>query len=233
MKIIYTEFGQIYEKYQFGYCVYSERENNESLSNIYNQGFLPYSADTTKKNIFYMARSSRVPLKDFEISSENKRVLKKFEGKLTKKKVSKESLVEDQGFLEFCKNYFDKKHGVRIFTKERLKHVINYFEETLVWSYSDEKDVVVAYIVENRSENIGHYWFSFYDLDLVEQSIGMWIMLDAILQAKKDGYEYYYLGTVYGKKALYKTNIQQLQYLNGGDWSSDIKLLKEKMKGDE
>jgi len=42
------------------------------------------------------------------------------------------------------------------------------------------------------------------------QSLGMWIMIDCIEQAKNDGYDLYYLGTAYGEKAKYKTNLPRM-----------------------
>ena len=55
----------------------------------------------------------------------------------------------------------------------------------------------------------------------------MWLILDALRDAKARGLAYYYLGTVYGDKALYKTNFKPLEWWDGGKWNRDITLLKE------
>jgi arginyl-tRNA--protein-N-Asp/Glu arginylyltransferase len=52
-------------------------------------------------------------------------------------------------------------------------------------------------------------------------------MLDCIRSAKAAGLKHYYLGTVYGEKALYKTNFEPLEWWDGKSWSKDIALLKE------
>ena len=52
-------------------------------------------------------------------------------------------------------------------------------------------------------------------------------MLDALRDAKERGREHYYLGTVYGDKALYKTNFKPLQWWDGKGWNRDVALLKE------
>ena len=57
-------------------------------------------------------------------------------------------------------------------------------------------------------------------------------MLDCIQDAKTRGLDYYYLGTVYGQKALYKTNFETLEWFNGNNWSTDVQLLKERGRTD-
>jgi arginine-tRNA-protein transferase len=232
MKISCQEFGQLYKEYKFAYCLYAEREPNEKLSHVYDAGFLPYSADVARKNVFYMARSCRVNLHDFSLSSENRRVWNMFEGKLERKKLPIQELINDHDFLTFCHDYFLQKHGPGIFSHDRVRHVISYFEahETIVYGYYDKKDQsLVGYVLEIRDGIMAHYWFSFYSL---EHSVGMWLIIDCLLQAQKDGLAYYYLGTVYGTKALYKTNIEQIEYWNGSSWISDRKGLREKMRQD-
>ena len=80
---------------------------------------------------------------------------------------------------------------------------------------------------------MAHYWFSFYDLSLVHQSLGMWLMLDCIRDAKARGIEHYYLGTVYGAKALYKTNFEPLEWWSGNAWSADTVKLKARARADD
>lgn len=80
---------------------------------------------------------------------------------------------------------------------------------------------------------MSHYWYSFYDLDLVFKSLGLWIMIDSIREAKKEKKDYFYLGTVYGEKALYKTNFDHLEYWNGGKWIADKKSLKIRSRSDQ
>lgn len=73
---------------------------------------------------------------------------------------------------------------------------------------------------------MAHFWFSFYDLSYARQSLGLWLMLDCLRDAKKRGRAHYYLGTVYGPSALYKTNFTPLEWWSEGGWSRDIRALK-------
>jgi CelD/BcsL family acetyltransferase involved in cellulose biosynthesis len=90
-----------------------------------------------------------------------------------------------------------------------------------------EKDgALAAAALEVFGASFGHFWFSAYDLSQVNQSLGMWLMLDATRRAKKEGHTHYYLGTVYGTKALYKTNLEPLEFWDGSFWNTDRELLK-------
>ena len=75
MKIIFSEHQTIYSSYTFSYGVYCIREDKDELVHIYEMGFLPFTGDLDiKKEAFYLARSLRIALNNFEDSSENRRV---------------------------------------------------------------------------------------------------------------------------------------------------------------
>jgi arginyl-tRNA--protein-N-Asp/Glu arginylyltransferase len=200
-----------------------EREPGDPLEELYEKGLLPYSGQKDTKNIFYSARSARVVLPNFSLSSENRRVARKFDGQFTKERVT--DFKPDEGFYRFCLDYFAKKHGADAMPRARLETI---FKSGLITStvihHSASKPV--AYVLEVADASMAHYWFSFYDLAYAQQSLGLWLMLDSIRDAKAAGKEQYYLGTVYGQNALYKTNFSPLQWWNGESWSDDIRQLK-------
>jgi len=204
--------------------VFVAREQ-EPPEQLYALGYLPYSGTKNLCDVFYSARSARVPLPEFELTSENRRITKKFDGQFTKERV--EHFVPDEAFYDFCTAYFAQKHGERAMPRERVETIMrmNLIQKTTIYrSLSGE---TAAYVLEVEDGAISHYWFSFYDLVYAKQSLGMWLILDALRDAKARGLAYYYLGTVYGDKALYKTNFKPLEWWDGGKWNRDITLLKE------
>lgn len=215
-----------FETYVPAGIVYIEKEPGDSLAAIYDAGYLPYSGSKNMLNIFYRARSARVRLKDFTLSSENRRIVKKFDGSFTKTYLQGPS-PEDA--VEFCLSYFKERHGENAMPRERLNVIFAQVTNTTVY-YDGDK--IVAYVVSIEGENFGHYWYSFYDLSLVRQSLGMWLMLDAIREAKARGKTFYYLGTVYNSNALYKVNFEPLEWWDGSEWNSDVKLLRERARSD-
>lgn len=234
MKILSKEFVHSYKKYLFGYTLHAEREENELLDVLYEKGFLPYTGDTKVRNTYYMARSCRIDLEKFNISSENRRIQKKFlhESFIKNKSPAADYLGNDI-FINFCLEYFSKQHGDGIFSKERLQFVLGFSKEVNVIKYTDKQNCVKAYIIEVECGNSSQYWFSFYDIDLAQQSFGIWLMLDCIIDAKEKKLKHFYLGTVYGEKALYKTNFNALQYWDGNAWQCNITDLKKLAREDK
>lgn len=226
MKKFSSEFGHNYDSYSFGYANYCLREKNDSLAEIYSQGHLPYSGSPDIKNIFYMARSARVPLESFLLSSENRRIAKKFDDyfKTTVTPIDKFDRTRHT-FISFCINYFKQRHGPNIMPAERFKTILNSDLINHIVSYSNGAGHL-AYVFEVSDSNMTHFWFSFYDLSLVHQSLGMWLMLDSARRAKDRKAKHFYIGTVYGQKALYKTAFKNLEYWDGHQWLADIKKIK-------
>ena len=207
------------------------REAGDSLQQLYALGYLPYSGARELHNIFYDARSARIVVPRFELTSENRRIAKKFDGQFTKKRVPIANFKVDEAFVTFCLGYFAQKHGARAMPRERLETIMHSGLITTVVIYQSGARTA-AYVLEVREGSIGHYWFSFYDLAYARQSLGLWLMLDCLREAKASGLAYYYLGTVYGEKALYKTNFEPLEWWDGTGWSGDRGLLKERSRSD-
>lgn len=226
MKIFSSEIGHNYDTYTFGFANYCQKEKHDKLSEIYDLGYLPYSGSPDSKDIFYMARSARIPFKSFELTSENRRVAKKFDNHFAREIVPFEKFDwHDSGFTSFCTEYFAKRHGPNIMPLERLKTILNSGLITNIISYHNLLNPT-AYVFEVADKDMSHFWFSFYDLTLVHQSLGMWLMLDCARTAKQKGVKYFYVGTVYGQKALYKTAFKNLEFWDGQNWQADVKKIR-------
>jgi arginine-tRNA-protein transferase len=231
MKEFSSETGQQYDTYTFGYAQYARKESGDMLGDMYGQGYLPYSGSPDVTDIFYRARSARVVLQGFALTSENRRIAKKFDGSFQKIRTPLASFKADDSFSQFCLSYFAGLHGTQAMPKTRLSHILRCGLITSVITYTKE-DVPVAYVVEVADASVGHYWFSFYDLAYARQSLGMWLMLDNIRDAKERKLSHYYLGTVYGEKALYKTNFEPLEWWDGEGWNTAVVALKERSRSD-
>lgn len=210
---------------------YVEREASDSLEALYNEGYLPYSGTKGLHAIFYSARSARVVLPAFSLTSENRRIAKKFDGQFAKRRIDARAFVADESFYTFVLTYFAKRHGPDVMPRERLELLLMSGLITTVVEYHKESRVV-GYVLEVESGAMRHYWYSAYDVSLTKQSLGLWLMLDCIRDAASAGCTHYYVGTVYGSKALYKTNFEPLQWWTGTQWSSDSNLLKDKARAD-
>lgn len=203
--------------------------DGEPLEQLYNEGYLPYSGNRELQGIFYSARSARVALTEFIQTSENRRIARKFDGQFTKRRIPINKFAADEAFYAFVLSYFKERHGGSAMPRERLDVLLGSGLITTVIEYR-QKDAAVGYVLEIESGSMRHYWYSAYDLTLAKQSLGLWLMLDCIRDAQAAGLTHYYLGTVYGTKALYKTNFEPLEWHDGTTWLHDLVLLKEKSR---
>ena len=226
MKITRDEFGHEYQTYRFGYCEYAKFEMNDRIADFYEKGFLPYSADPAVQGVFYMARSARIALSKFKFSSENRRIRKRFDDMFSFRTLTIAQTKKDPRIRALFLDYFKKKHGDIVMPPTRFDAILDTPLPLRVFVYEKDEELVAA-VLEVFDNTFGHFWFSAYDLSYMKQSLGMWLMLDGARRAEDDGRTYYYIGTVYGEKALYKTNLKPLEFWDGSSWNADLPLLKK------
>ncbi len=231
MKFFKEEFVYDYETYKFGYTTWAIKEENDPLYSLYEKGFLPYSGESGVQNKMYMARSVRVDLTLFEPTSENRRILKKFDTPFTRAvKPIDQFDIFDSKFIDFCTRYFKEVHEID--ATDKINTVLSAGFITDIVIYTDTDNKVIGYVFLAQDEKMMHYWFSFYDVLFQKRSLGMWMMLQEIIEAHKSGKKFAYLGTGYGEKSKYKQNFQPLEYWDGNEWHSDKQTLKELGKTD-
>lgn len=236
MKIVYSEYQKDYQTYTFSYAPYCIFEDGDRPEEIYSSGFLPYTGNIGLKHYMcYMARSLRVKLSDFTLSSENRRVSRKFEGISFKREIISIDNFDtrDEAFRKFCTDYSKERFKGGEMPGDRLDYVLNSPFATHIIKYS-ENDHTIAYIVACMNDEMLHYWYSFFSLELhTERPLGKWLMLDCIRMAKESQMEFCYLGTCYGKHSLYKVrDFKALEFFDGMGWQNDINRLKTWCKGD-
>lgn len=229
MKLLFKENENInYAQYEFPYCVYAIKEGNDLYTDIYKQGFLPYTNDfSISEEIFYLARSIRIPLAGKTFSYKQNNVFNNFEqifdtAQLRFELVEKELLMGNIEFRKWClenaKNQF--------LTEERLDYILtrNYLKKILLFYAGKE---LLAYIFIISENSMLHLWYSFYNLKKNLNNLGKWVILNVIKWCKEQGYEYFYIGTCYSSSAFYKLTLSpDSEYFTGSGWSSDISKLK-------
>ena len=236
MKIFCSENTVDYGSYTFSYAIYAMREGAESLSPIYEKGFLPYTGDISlKKELFYLARSLRVDLGRFEDTSENRRV----DRQIAELNIDMEVIPKDQfdlqntDFRNFCESYIMERIGEDNMSLDRWNYILQSTVGTHIIRFSNSNGTL-GYILAAMNEEMLHYWFAFFDTDYMKShSLGKWMMWKAIRWAADQNLKYVYLGTAYKPAALYKIRDHKgLEYWDGTRWNSDVNLLKNLCKTD-
>lgn len=237
MKFFSSEFLKDYDSYTFSYANYAQWEEGDDFSPIYERGFLPYTGDTSiKDTVFYMARGVRIRLDDFSPTSENRRVLRKFEDVDIAHEIVVAADFDDQdsSFLDMALGHAQQRFSNDSMDEVRLSYVLSKATATHIMRYTDQGKPI-AYVLLCMDRDIAHYWFAFFDTSWLERlPLGKWIMLQTILRCQQIGKKHIYLGTCYGTKSLYKVrDFNGVEFFDGQRWNPDTKLLKAWCKAEE
>ena len=233
MKIFRSESKVDYDTYTFNYAVYCLQEKASEIESIYDNGFLPYSNSTDiKENIYYLARSLRVNLDQFQPTSENRRITRKMaEISPDFRVIEKNNFIKNEDFNRFCLDYASIRFDGKML-RERFDYIYAWTAFNYIFQF-EANGKILGYVFAVISEKTLHYWFSFYDLNYSRQGLGKWMMFSVIQWAQENSFEKVYLGTCYGEKAMYKMrDFKGLAFYDGNAWNPDMKLLKSKCKSD-
>jgi len=231
MKLIFSEQTVDYAHYQFGYAIWAIPETGETPADIFAAGFLPSSRQLDR---FYLCRQIRVNLERFELSSENRRILRKGEG-IEVALVPRAQFEYTPARREFFKRYADAKFGEEVMTFERLDSLFSspIISHLLVFTDAQtggEVGVATMYVEGGR---LAYYYYAFYDLKYAARSLGMFMMTSAAELFASRGVSQLYLGTCYSGRALYKTQFAGVEFFNGFRWSDNLEELKYIIQRDQ
>jgi arginyl-tRNA--protein-N-Asp/Glu arginylyltransferase len=193
-------------------------QNNLSLEENYQQGLLP---QRNSKTSFYQDEnfSSRCNLEFFQLSSENRRILKKTENysnqKIPLSEFNYNSLVQKQ-IVNWVKNLgweFPVSSIKTVFTD----HIFNY-----LYIWRDQKNNICAYSLCYIDRDFSHIAYVFYDPALAHNDLPIRLSLQVIIDSFDLQHKYCYLGRFNPETKLgyYKRNFPGFQYFTQGQWLS-------------
>lgn len=223
MKLFFGEFKPDYSQYHFPYQVWLKREEGDEVEKIYASGFLPFR---DKPGIYYLARSLRVDLSGFDLSSENRRILRKTENITAEIKPLAEFSYRPE-VQKLCVNYARERFGQGVMPAPTIKGIFTGGVYNQVFVFKDSTDREVGWAICYLNEHLLQFAHSFYDLSFFKQDLGARMMLEAVIWSQNHGRQYAYLGTCYENKALYKTEFKGVEFFNGFTWSNNMQELKD------
>ena len=202
--------------------------SDNDISNLYSQGFV---LTRLGKGEFLQTKSLRINLSQFENSSENRRILNKNDNlSMEVRKLPLEDYSWEIHSLG--KEFYTKKFGDGTMSASKIKELFqnqNISNTNFAFEYK-ESSKIIGYCITYINDEIVHYAYPFYDLDILkERSVGLAMMLKAINWSKENNKKYIYLGSVTDKKSHYKLQFKGLEWWNNEEkeWSEDITKLKE------
>lgn len=195
----------------------------ENITNFYDKGFV---FTRISQGIMHQTRSVRVDLNEFELKSENRRILKKVEDINLEEKTLP---LSDYSFTlgKLAKDFYETKFGQGIFSAQKVKEIMvsekNNFNTLL--KYSDK-----GYAICYRNNSILHYSYPFYDLEKSPKDMGLGMMTKAIVWAKEKGLRYAYLGSLQRPGDVYKLQFEGIEWFDGREWRGDMEEAKEMLR---
>lgn len=228
MQLYFSEFKSEYENYEFPYQVYCKSEFGDDWSRIYASGFV-----TTRhlKNVFYLCRSSRIKLSNFQLNSENRRILKKVEDiNLIITPIT--NFNYDLNVQKFCAQSSIKiGKGKQLISTSNIKYLFSGNANTnFVATYINTNNEVVGYSLLVVTGTFCHYAYPFPASNTNNLNLNIGMMTKFVDWSHKQHKQFVYLGTVNSDRSIYKTNFDNFEFFTGWDWSSNIKQLKERLK---
>ncbi|MES3031596.1 MAG: hypothetical protein V4697_04280 [Patescibacteria group bacterium] len=191
--------------------------SESSLSDLYNQGFV---FTRREKGLMHQTRSIRIDLSKFEITSENRRILRKGEEIImTPQTIPYANYSWEIGKL--AKNFYDTKAS-GAFSANKIKEILTteHNFNTLL-DYSG-----LGYSICYQNSSMIHYSYPFYDLEKAPKEMGMIMMTKVIVDAQEKGLKYVYLGSLQRPTDTYKLQLSGIEWFDGEVWQSDLEKAK-------
>ena len=201
-----------------------ENFSDQEINSAYNNGFL---FGRLGRGIMEQTRSVRIDLLKFELSSENRRIIKKTDGlAITNQAIPYHSY--DWSIGKLGKDFYDEKFGEKTFSANKIKELLtdnkkSNFNKLLIYKLQNE---TVGYAICRETDELLHYCYPFYNLNTNMTNLGLGMMLRAILWAKETNKQYIYLGSAQRPTDTYKLQFEGLEWFDGQQWSDDLAGLK-------
>ena len=209
--------------------------SDENVAAMYARG---YVFTRKGKGIMHQTRSARIDLSKFELSSENRRILKKVEGIALAPKTL--PLADYNWKLgKTAKDLYDMKFGPGIMSSQKIKEMLTSVDKSnfnTLLTYSKD-GAELGYSICYKSGSAGdatvlHYSYPFYHIDMSPKDMGLGMMTLAIAYAKEAGLQYVYLGSLQRLGDVYKLQFSGFEWFDGGTggggtWTMDTEKAKE------
>ncbi|MEK7623375.1 MAG: hypothetical protein AAB408_01755 [Patescibacteria group bacterium] len=201
--------------------------SDANINALYNQG---YVFTRKGKGTMNQTRSLRIDLSQFELSSENRRILKKNEH-LQPTAYNLQAFTYHWSIGKLAKDFYDTKFGPGTFSANKVKELMtdpakSNFNRVFVYTIDKE---TIGYAIALETNDLIHYSYPFYNLLIVKgqmSNVGLGMMLRAILYAKEHGKKYIYLGSATRPTDVYKLQFSGLEWFDGERWKNDLLTLK-------
>ncbi len=203
----------------------------KNVSKMYADG---YVFTRLGKGVMQQTRSIRIDLSHFNMTSENRRILKK--GEFDMAAVPLPMNGYDFSIGKLAKDFYTKKFGDKVMSAQKIKEMLtdekrSNFTTLLMYktglSGTPFEPHALGFSICYINEDIIHYSFPFYDLDKASKDMGLIMMTMLIKHAKEANFKYVYLGSLQRPTDTYKLQFGGLEWFDGKAWQTDLGEVKK------
>ncbi len=201
---------------------------DENIDSLYNAGYVFTRVD---KGIMNQTRSLRIDLAKFELSSENRRILRKTEN-IQLSNTTLPYTEYDWTIGKLAKDFYTTKFGDGTFSANKTKELLTNTEKSnfnRLFVYTLENKPI-GYCIVAETNNLIHYCYPFYDLTSDQKDLGLGMMIRAIVLAKESNKKYIYLGSFQRPTDTYKLQFSGIEWFDKSKWSDNLEELKTSTK---
>jgi arginyl-tRNA--protein-N-Asp/Glu arginylyltransferase len=204
----------------------------EGVTKMYSNGFV---FTRIGKGVMQQTRSLRIDLSKFELTSENRRILKKVKA-FEVKPIELPMAVYDISIGKLAKDFYGEKFGEGIMSAQKVKEMLtdsnkSNFNVLLTYGVSGES-TSASFAICHSNDKILHYSYPFYDLKSAPKDMGLAMMIKAIQYAKEKSLKYIYLGSLQRPTDTYKLQFDGLEWFDGKTWKTDLEEVKKILTSD-
>lgn len=184
----------------------------DNIEQNYQHGLLPQRNNSC---LWYQDSSSRSNLANFQLSSENRRILNKTQNfsfeiiPLEKFRWTTRTQKQIFSWLKELKWDFPISSVKLVFTN----HIFNYL---YIWK-SPSRDIA-AYSICYFSKSISHPAYVFYNPKYSHGNLPIRLVLQTVIDSHHQGLKYCYLGRFASDTGFYKRNMPGFEYFNNNNW---------------
>lgn len=212
--------------------------SDANITALYHEG---YVFTRLGKGVMHQTRSLRVDLSKFELTSENRRILRKIIG-LQTTDYRLPLATYDWSIGKMAKDFYDTRFGKGTMSANKVKELLTDEEKSnfnLLLAYKflplvgGGEEGVIGYAICYENNDLLHYAYPFYQMQNAEfkmQNLGMGMMLKAIIYAKEKDKKYIYLGSAQRTTDTYKLQFQGLEWFDGAAWQNETTALKAQLQ---
>lgn len=175
-------------------------------------GLLPQRND---KTLFYSDSSCRSNLSKFNLSSENRRILRKTEN-FSFKKVSIKDFDYNPKLQKKLSSW--TKEMEWNFPVSSIKNIFtdHIFNFVYIWKYENGQEI--GYSLCFETDKICHIAYVFYEPGLSHGNLPIRMVLQSIIDSHEKGLQFCYLGRFSNTTGFYKRNMPGFEYFDNEAW---------------